>query len=98
MGQARLAVVVVVMSYSAACAAPLIEKRSGSGKRRSGCRGDVASAARAALLIEERSEGGMCRGNTKRRSGCRSDESGGRKAATNPTTAAAAASKAYRPR
>jgi len=35
--------------------APLTEERSGAGKRRSGCRGDVASAVRAALLIEERS-------------------------------------------
>ena len=49
-------------------------------------------AARAALLIGEHS------GAVKRHSGCRSGESGGRKAATNPTTAAAATVKAYRPR
>jgi len=30
-----------VMSYSVARAAPLIQERSGAGKRRSGCRGDV---------------------------------------------------------
>jgi len=39
--QASVAVVVVVMSYSAARAAPLIEKRSGASYSRSGCRGDV---------------------------------------------------------
>jgi len=32
---------IVVMSSTAARAAPLIEERSGAGKRRSGCRGDV---------------------------------------------------------
>ena len=42
MGQASDVVVVVVMSYSAARAAPLIEECSGwQAKRRSGCRGDV---------------------------------------------------------
>jgi hypothetical protein len=35
----------VVMSYSAARAAPLIEERSGARKRRSGCRGDVVLGA-----------------------------------------------------
>eukprot|EP00613_Pedinella_sp_CCMP2098_P075311 CAMPEP_0171910928 /NCGR_PEP_ID=MMETSP0993-20121228/9829_1 /TAXON_ID=483369 /ORGANISM="non described non described, Strain CCMP2098" /LENGTH=43 /DNA_ID= /DNA_START= /DNA_END= /DNA_ORIENTATION= len=43
----------MVMSFSVARAVPLIEERSGAGKRRSSCRGDVASAARAAPLIEE---------------------------------------------
>jgi len=41
MGQANVAVVVVVMSFSAARAAPMIEERSGASKHRSGCRGDV---------------------------------------------------------
>ena len=60
MGQASVAEVVVVMSFSAARAAPLIEEGSGAGKRRSGCRDDI-------VLIEERSGAG------KRRSGCRGD-------------------------
>jgi len=39
-GQAGVVVVVVVISYSAARAAPLIEERSEASKRRSGCLGD----------------------------------------------------------
>ena len=67
MGQASVTVVVVMIAFSVARAVPLIEERSGAGKRRSSCRGDVASAARLAPLIEERSGAG------KRHSGCCGD-------------------------